>query len=368
MARKADPHDSYRLVGAYERLRKTLRELPEDQSPDESVLDKHLSYWVLPADKRLPIAFLDQTLGSLLELSLEELLATPGVGKKKIISFFDLLRRAIKTAKGKPGKESHDFGLKDKQHASGAPREAGVFDPTVVSEEIWKSWRETVTRAGLEGHKLGRVAPSLRPLPTVVWHTPLSEYTHRTLGEIRRLKTHGEKRVRAILEVFCTIHEALSTSVLNENLDLELLPRFIPPLTRWLGETAWAPTPPTAEEVRERVITPMVQQVEIDLGEQIATLAAQRLRLHGEAPSVTEQAEGLGLTRARVYQLLDECARAMEVRWPEGRWLLAPLRSNLDGASPESMALVHGLRDLFYPEERPQGAAAAGSSLTSQTV
>jgi hypothetical protein len=331
------------------------------------VLDKHLSYWVLPADKRLPIAFLDQTLGSLLDLSLEELLATPGVGKKKIISFFDLLRRAIKTANGKAGNQSHAFGLQDKHPALGALREPGVFDPTIVSEEIWKSWRETVSRAGLEGHKLGRVAPSLRPLPTVVWHTPLSEYTGRTLEEIRRLKTHGEKRVRAILEVFFTVHEALSTSVLQENLDLELLPRFIPPLTRWLCEAAWAQAPLTDEAIRKRVIEPMVRQIELDLGEQIGTLAAQRLRLHGEAPSVTQQAEGLGLTRARVYQLLDECARAMDVRWPEGRWLLASLTARLDGASSESMALVHGLRELFYPEERPQGAPAVASH-SGQTV
>ena len=36
----------------------------------------------------------------------------------------------------------------------------------------------------------------------VIWNTPLGAYTHFTLGEIRAMKTHGEKRVRAILEVF----------------------------------------------------------------------------------------------------------------------------------------------------------------------
>ena len=48
MARKAISNDRYRLVGTYERLRKSLLELADDGR-----LDKALSYWVLPTDRRL---------------------------------------------------------------------------------------------------------------------------------------------------------------------------------------------------------------------------------------------------------------------------------------------------------------------------
>src|SRR5690606_33454128 len=93
MSRKMISNDTYRLVGTYERLRKSLFELPEDGR-----LDKALSYWVLPTDRRLPIAFLDRELRELLNHPLEELMGTPGVGQKKILGFFDLLRRAAKAS------------------------------------------------------------------------------------------------------------------------------------------------------------------------------------------------------------------------------------------------------------------------------
>ena len=93
MARKAISNDRYRLVGTYERLRKSLL-----SQPDDGRLDKALSYWVLPTDRRLPIAFLDRTLRDLLSRPLDELMSTPGVGQKKVLGFFDLLKRASKAA------------------------------------------------------------------------------------------------------------------------------------------------------------------------------------------------------------------------------------------------------------------------------
>jgi hypothetical protein len=40
----------------------------------------------------------------------------------------------------------------------------------------------------------------------VLWNVPLGAYTDRTLAEIRALRTHGEKRIRAILDVFRSVH------------------------------------------------------------------------------------------------------------------------------------------------------------------
>ena len=75
MARKAISNDRYRLIGTYERFRKSLIE-----RPDDGRLDKALSYWVLPTDRRLPIAFLDRTLRDLLSQPFDDLMSTPGVG------------------------------------------------------------------------------------------------------------------------------------------------------------------------------------------------------------------------------------------------------------------------------------------------
>ncbi len=93
-------------------------------------------------------------------------------------------------------------------------------------------------------------------------------------------------------------------------------------------------------------------QIKIDLGDQVAGLAATRLCLDENAPSVKQQAETIGVTRARVYQLLEDCAKVMDVRWPEGRWLFAPLATRFGTSDPETIGLVHGIIDLFFPAER----------------
>lgn len=344
MARKAISNDRYRLVGTYERLRKSLVE-----RPDDGRLDKALSYWVLPTDRRLPIAFLDRPLRELLGHPLDELMATPGVGQKKIMGFFDLLKRASKASS-----PDAPFGLGSdaSKRLKPVPVATGGFDATVVSESLWAQWCETVNRYGLGPEKLGRLAPSLQALPTVIWHSRLEEYADRSLADIRSLKTHGEKRVNAILEVFCTVHEALSTASLQENVDVVLMPRFIPPLSRWLLESLGQPDLPPADELHQYIVRPMVQQIHIDLGEQVAGLASARLCLDENSPSVKQQADTIGVTRARVYQLLEDCAKVMDVRWPEGRWLFAPLATRFGSSDPETIGLVHGIVDLFFPQQR----------------
>ena len=223
-----------------------------------------------------------------------------------------------------------------------------------------RSFRSRCGRSGVRpfnrygfGHeKLGRLAPTLQSLPTVIWHSRLEEYADRSLADIRSLKTHGEKRLNAILEVFCTVHEALATATLQENIDFVLVPRFVPPMTRWLMETVARPDLPPVDEIHQNIVKPMVHQIKIDLGDQVAGLAATRLCLDENAPSVKQQAEAIGVTRARVYQLLEDCAKVMDVRWPEGRWLFAPLASRFGTSDPETIGLVHGIVDLFFPTDR----------------
>lgn len=343
MARKAISNDRYRLVGTYERFRKALVE-----RPDDGRLDKALSYWVLPTDRRLPIAFLDRPLRELLAQPLDELMATPGVGHKKIMGFFDLLKRAAKaTTPDAP------FGLATQDTAKRQkPTPTSGFDATIVSELLWTQWCETVLRYGMGPEKLGRLAPSLQSLPTVIWHSRMEEYADRSLADMRSLKTHGEKRVNSILEVFCTVHEALSTATLQENIDVVVVPRFVPTLTRWLLEAVAQPDLPPVDDLHQHIVKPMINQVKIDLGEQVAGLASARLCLDENAPSVKQQAETIGVTRARVYQLLEDCAKVMDVRWPEGRWLFAPLATRFGSSDPETIGLIHGIIDLFYPPER----------------
>lgn len=365
---KAASVEDYKIVSSFQSLRKTLL---DDKFADR--LEKPLAYWAMPNDRRLPLAFLGRTLQDLLDTPFEELAATPGIGQKKISCLIKLLSRATKDHP-----PAAPFGLSDlaetRSRTSSADRLRRVscmpFDPTVVSEAHWTEWRETVARHGIGQEKLGRFAPTLQALPTVIWHTPLDFYLSYSLAEIRQLKTHGEKRVRVVLEVFHLIHDMLCTSPPGEHLAVRIVPKFIEPIERWIALATMRSELPTPDEVGRELSLPLLRQVQIDAGESIYELSHARLGVDGPAESVRHQAKQLGVTRARVYQLLEDCGKVMNVRWPEGQYLLAALGGKLNAlaAPADDLKLFRATVDLFFPgnqqlletdeEESPDSAAS----------
>jgi hypothetical protein len=302
----------------------------------------------LPSDRRLPTAFLGRTLRDLLSHSYDQLAATAGIGRRKLETFIKLLVRATnedapeQTAEALPGAEEKPADGRD---------EAGRFDPQRVSEMVWSRWRETVRRHGVGGEKLGRLTPSLQSLPSVVWNTPLSFYLDLSLAQIRALKTHGEKRVAVVLEVFHTIHEMLERIDPHGGLAVRLAPRTIVAAEEWMAEARTRSYPPGREEIERHLVEPILQQLAIDAGDTVARLARGRLGIGTSAESVRNQSKALGVTRARVYQMLEECHNVMSIRWPDGRRQLDEFAQWLDEhyASAESANLLASFRELLYP-------------------
>jgi hypothetical protein len=343
---KTSPVESFKQINSFQTLRKSLL-----QNKSASDLEKPLAYWALPGDRRLPLAFLGHSLRDLLNLSFEELAATPGIGQKKIGSLLKLLSRAVKKKisadplpSGEPTFETERFSARN-------PR--ADFDADLVSESLWEQWRETVRRHGLESEKLGRLAPSLQELPTVIWGMPLSEYLGYTVAEMRQLKTHGEKRVRVILEVFHSIHTVLGASSLAGHLSVHMVPKFVVPLEIWVAACLDMAEGPSNASVRQSLAIPLLQQVQIDCGQTIARLAEGRLGIHSAAQSVKLQSKKMSVTRARIYQLLEECQQAMALRWPNGRFLLTLLVKKLAPIHPvpEGFPLLQAITDLFFPDD-----------------
>jgi hypothetical protein len=237
----------------------------------------------------------------------------------------------------------------------------GRFNPSVVSEALWAQWRETVRQHDVGREKLGRLAPSLQALPTVIWHTPLSAYVNQTLAEIRQLKTHGEKRVRVVLEVFYVVHQMVRGAGSHDRLAVRLTPKFIPPVEEWIWSAIRRDGLPDHEEIRRSLAGPLLDQIEADAGETVHELACGRLGIQSPPQSVRLQSRQMGVTRARVYQLLDECSKVMDVRWPEGRCQLAALAEKLDREEVEGDAreLFSALRELLFPA-KPHELASCG--------
>jgi hypothetical protein len=339
--------EEYKLLSSFEEIRKTLL---EEQYADR--LDRPLAYWALPNDRRLPLAFLGRSLRELLQTPFDALSATPGIGQKKIASLVRLLQRA---AADSPGNRTE--GPQINGFAEDVASETDLeFEPATLSEGAWELWREAVRRHRLGHEKLGRLAGSLQNLPTVIWHTPLYTYLDYSLAEVRQLKTHGEKRIRAVLEVFYEVHRVVGALPANPRLSICLRPAFISPIEEWIGRLLVDSrhfVGDLGEEVERHLSVPLLQQIQLDSGPTVRDLVQGRLGLDGQVQSVRMQSRKMGVTRARIYQLLDDCAKVAEVRWPEGKLQLSALAEELANSRASSKATeqVATLRELLFPEK-----------------
>jgi hypothetical protein len=349
--------ESLRISSRFEGLRRVLK---SDAYSEH--LDKPLAYWALPSDRRLPLAFLGRTLDDLLDTSFVELSETPGIGQKKIQSFVKLLARAANTDPAELPAE-----IIEVSHypitADGISAEASgdTFDPAAIFEVQWGHWRASVMRHNLSDETLGRFAPSLQVMTKVIWNTPLSEYASLSLDDIRSMRTHGDKRVRAILEVFHCVHKVVSGMGSQNHLKVSISPLLIDKVQRWTENALQTAGVPSEQEIFENFVSPMLEQVRIDAPQQITNLAENRLGISNPITSVRQVARNMGLTRARVYQLLNEINDILTVRWPNGRHMVYELRHKLLTEAAQSMdrpdlKQFESAVELFYPGSR-RGAA-----------
>jgi hypothetical protein len=345
--------EELQVISRYEALRTVL--LGE---PFGDHIDKPLAYWALPTDRRLPLAFLGRTLRDLLNTPFLELTATPGIGQKKIRSFVSLLARVANTSPADLPVDVAILPVPSKLLSSnGDSGGENGFDPGMVSEVLWAQWRTSVVRHGLGKELLGRFAPSLQNMTRVIWNTPLEAYTHYSLAEIRSMKTHGEKRVRAILEVFHSIHVLVANMGTQDHLIVRICPRRINDVEQWLDRMLQTPGMPSEQEISERFVGPLLDQIRTDASQQIVSLAEARLGVRSPMASVRQAARSMGLTRARVYQLLNEINDIMNVRWPNGRHQVYELNDKLlrevaQAESPADLKQFTAAVELLYPGSR----------------
>jgi len=354
---KMSSAEEFQTISSFEALRKIL--ISQQYAHH---LEKPLAYWALPSDRRLPLAFLGRTLRDLLNTPFAELAATPGIGQKKMTSFVKLLGRAANTDPSELPLETVCLAPAPAAACSGnGSAESNGFDSAAVSEVVWNQWRASVMRHELGNETLGRFAPTLKHMTRVIWNTPLREYVDYSLADIRAMKTHGEKRVRAILEVFHSLHTLVANMGTMDHLTVRIVPRAVDQVERWVGEVLQSPGSPGRREIYEHFVEPLLRQIQLDAPEQIHRLAENRLGLIGPITSVRQAARNMGLTRARVYQLLNEINDIMIVRWPNGRHQVYELREKLlaETGPEDAPAVLNQFLaavELFYPDTR-RGAA-----------
>jgi hypothetical protein len=333
----------YELAARFEQIRALLL-----TDRYEKRLQNPLAHWALPADRRLPRALMHRPLGDLLRTSFDSLAATPGIGNKKMHSLLQLLDRALRSD------DLEQERLEVDAASAGDPASPNVavpYDPANISEVTWAKWRAVVLEAGLGHEPLGRFAVTLHDLPRVIWSTPLATYATLTLAEIRRLKTHGEKRVRRVVTIFGRLYNHVTEYGAASVVDLT--PKGIDDVDAWSRQALACGGLPTEEELRLQFIVPVVDQIRTDAGEQTAGLILGRLGWEGPRISVRRAAMRMRLTRARIYQLLDDAATVVSVRWPRGLAQMRSLMTRFAGVSAEDPAhrLLTAAAETFFPSE-----------------
>lgn len=310
-------------------------------------------YWSKPDDRRLPMALIDLTVDQLLGTSFEELCLTRGIGVKKLRMLLELLERTIAGDPQLPEPEVSGNETMVPNYAAKLTEALETFNSRAVTEGQWAKWKTSVARHRLNSMPLGRLARSLIEITSVIWNSPLGNYLPYSLEELRQLRTYGEKRVSSILEVFYTIDLSMTAMPEGGHLILRLEPKVVYEVETAIFNIMSQVTIPQAKVVQQMVITPVLNQLRLDMGDFAFDLVRDRVGAGAKAKAIREQSEELGLTRARLYQVLEECALAAHVRWPQGRVMLNELMvflTNRDGMD-RVVRQLHQLIITLYPSK-----------------
>ena len=317
---------------------------------------KPLGFWATPRDRRLPAALLNRSLHQLLQTPFDDLTTLPGVGRRRLASLVTLLERATQTPDS--AAEPLDANAHRPAGLTPAIRPDLVddFDADGVSEAVWDGWRHRVRNQGLGPKPLGWLAPSLQDLPKPLWTVPLASYLDYSLADLRGRRTYGEKRLRGVLGVFHAI-DALLTHTAAAGPEASVLrPAFLPPVQAWLELAGSRPEHLHAAELERQLVQPLLQQIRLDAGEAVYRLARSRLGFGVPKRDARDLAREWCVTRARIYQVLDDCSRILDVRWPTGRDALEQLARQLSAlpADPAARALLADVRRLCFPTKGEQ--------------
>ncbi|HUY92285.1 MAG TPA: hypothetical protein VMV10_26325 [Pirellulales bacterium] len=314
----------FQLTLRFESVRKQLL---EPRFAD--CLDRALAFYAVSSDRHLPLALIRRSIRELINTPLDQLQAVPGIGPKKLGILINLLGRAVELGPNTASAACADA-------TTVAPQAATVAEQ--ISEAAWEQCRATIRQHGLGREPLGRFAESLRRLPRTLWSTRFNAYLELSLAEIRERKSHGEKRVAAILEICARLHQLLLRVDEQPHLSVHLSPRFATRLQRWLLFRLEQDTPPGVEEIDAFFVAPLLEQLGVDGGETHVDLL--RDRLSPNRRGLGYAARQLGLARGRAYELLAETHTIFEVRWPEGRSLAEQLLDKMNRGAGDSEAAL----------------------------
>lgn len=350
----------------YEQARSLYSKLSEC-----SLGHQRLSKWVLPSDTHIPTRLVALPLSTILNKTYMSLLQTTGPGESTLRKLVVVIERAIKDIATTQRIPQHVSQKPESNHenrfasqaspaapcnnkvlASADPEDRGA-SLTSLAYQRWVEICNCITRNGLEHYPLGRFPETLAALPLGLWNCRLSDFLTQSHSELIQLRGHGEQRTNLVVNTITRLAELLEKCPTDTHLRVNAAASKVNQVNGWLQGILHSRCVPDADLLYSNIMWPLLQQIEIDLGQQITEMVKRRLGLESGSATLQDIAEQFGLSRERVRQLTARATKVMKVRWQEGRHLLNALHNSfrsLSDAAPQ-IALIKRTYSVFFDAE-----------------
>jgi hypothetical protein len=304
-------------------------------------LKRPCSYWVRNDELSLGKTLLGQSLQDLLRYNFDELKQLDGVGTKKVEKFVAVLRRLTQSS------QNH------KQNYQPKTKKAGEFLTAAdISDYEWSLLCDTISSSRFANEPLGRLAPALKQIPTVLWEIPYKDYCKCSLSELRTRKAHGVKRIAAIVSAFRGLSLLIAEKSIRD--------RSAPSLPAFESIEHWVAHAPLSRRCDSRELeaflaNPLMQQMQADLPDLTLQILHERLGWKCRQKTVLELSKKHRLTRARVYQHLEIPTAVLALRWPAGKEVLRRVVNDLqkqypaERDQPNIVKMINLITELLCP-------------------
>ena len=345
----------------------------------ERLVDRPLSIWTLPSDRHLPSALIQMSLRTILEMSFEQLDSIRGVGTTRVEKLIQVVDRALsqlEKATGVTGPDGIDritndekFGTHeaDASETDGGDRSLSfretrfdspqkAYSDVTLDLETWQKLTSSIREHGFEWQPIGRFANSLNDLPRGLWGEPLEKFVSLPMQSLLNTPGLGDSKVSSIIQIIIELANSIRSCDPNTHFRFQVYPASINRITNWINQVLASNTVPDVLSLSQHFVMPLLKQIELDLGIQVAEMVERRLGANGVPQTLQEVAEEFQLTRERIRQITLRVPEVMQIRWPEGKHLFDDFfeKFHNDDSATEQVGLVRRTLDLFFNIDVPE--------------
>ena len=344
---------------------------------EDALFDKSIKSWFTTADRTFFKGNGSQSLRDILSSPFRDVSASLANDGMSIVILISAIKRACRdlarpfrlsrprrdnaspcrTPTGKRRRKSKRKHVSSAlQSLTGSPKqrrtpEGGQLpDPELLPEGVWAGWCRNINLSRLERYPLGFYARCLRNLPRRLWENPIGMYSRRSLHEVRSLARHGRHAFLEVVRIISDLARTLDGVPQESHTRVLILPAAILDVTTWINRVLKRRRVPPVTSMVHGFVRPLLRQLDLDLGPQIAEMVERRIGVDGPPETLEEIAHDFRLTRERIRQHTKSANGILRLRWPEGRYLLDDFYDLLRGShhAQEQVELLRRVVDVLF--------------------